>query len=232
MGVEGGHFVWEPVHSLLDGYIPPLLVISTALLLIAIRWLYNKNHQCCAAIRADIAIVIALVSFAGFLEFEMGRTPTYKYGPIRLWSGDVHSNQNSQQIADPYIFTHFTHGAVLYGLTRVALGPRALGLRAIVTVTAEAAWEVLENTDMVINRYRATTISLDYYGDSIINSVSDILACLLGFVLAWCLPVRATIIWNILVEVILAFWIRDNLTLNIIMLVYPVKAIEIWQLGK
>lgn len=218
------------MKSVLDGYLPPLLVIGAALLLIGLRRLYVKGHGRRAA-PADVAIMTAIVCLAGFLELEMGRTPTYKYGPVRFWSGDIHSNQNSQQVADPYTFTHFTHGAVFYGLTRAALRSLPLGLRAIVTLTAESAWEVFENTDMVIARYRATTISLGYYGDSVVNSVADILACVVGFVLAWRLPAPVTVLWIILVEVILALWIRDNLTLNIIMLLYPVGAVQTWQLG-
>jgi uncharacterized protein DUF2585 len=171
------------------------------------------------------------VALTGVIELAMGRTPTYKYGPVRLWSGDVHSNQNSQQIADPYTFTHLIHGAIFYGLTRMVLGPRPLAIRAIVATTAESAWEALENTDTVIQRYRAATISLDYYGDSVVNSVCDIVACILGFALAWRLPARVTIFWIVLIEVTLALCIRDNLTLNIWMLLYPMESIRAWQAG-
>jgi hypothetical protein len=214
----------------LDGYLPPLLVIALAFILIRVRLRYAEGNDR-GFTPADVAIIAAIIGFAGFLEIEMGRTPTYKYGPVRLWSGDIHSNQNSQQIADPYTFTHVIHGAIFYGLTRIALRSSPLALRAIIGITAESAWEVLENTDMVIRRYRAATISLDYYGDSVLNSVSDILACVVGFVLAWRLPARVTVIWILSVELILALWIRDNLTLNILMLLYPVKAIQRWQLG-
>lgn len=151
------------MRPVLDGYLPPLLVIGAALLLIEIRRLYVEPHGR-RSVQADVAIMAAIVCFAGFLELEMGRTPTYKYGPVRFWSGDIHSNQNSQQVADPYTFTHFIHGAAFYGLTRVAPGALPLALRAIAAITAESAWEVFENTDMVITRYRAPTISLGYYG--------------------------------------------------------------------
>lgn len=161
----------------------------------------------------------------------MGRTPTYKYGPVRLWSSDVHSNQNSQQVADAYTFSHVIHGAAFYGLTRAALASQPLGVRAIVAVAAESAWEALENTDMVIQRYRAATISLDYYGDSVINSVFDVLASILGFVLAARLPPRATVIGVVLIEVVMLVCIRDNLTLNILMLLYPIDSIRTWQGG-
>lgn len=220
-----------PMSATLDGYIPPLLVIAVALLLMTIRWRYCQNQQGRAVVWANVVSMMVIVSFAGLLELAMGRTPTYKYGAVRLWSGDIHSNQNSQQIADPYTLTHCIHGVAFYGFTQAAFGSWAVGLRAIVAVTMEAAWEVLENTDMVINRYRATTISLDYYGDSVINSVGDMLASALGFVLAWRFPRRVTIIGIVLVEVFLVLWIRDNLTLNIIMLLYPMPAIATWQRG-
>ena len=219
----------ELLAALLDGYLPPLLVVGVAAVLIRIR-LRILGRQA-RFTTADVAIIAAIITFAAFLELEMGRTPTYKYGPVRLWSGDVNSNQNSQQIADPYTFTHVIHGALLCGLTRIALRSSPVALRAIVGVTAESAWEVFENTDMIIQRYRAATISLDYYGDSVINSVADIFAFVVGFVLARRLPTRVTVLWIVLVELILALWIRDNLTLNILMLLYPVGAVRRWQLG-
>ncbi len=182
----------------------------------------NRNH---------IAVIILIIIFAGFMELNMDRTLIYKYGPVRLWSGDINSNQNSQQIADPYTFTHIIHGFGFYALASLIPTPLSLGTRAIIAIAGESLWEVIENTDMVINRYRAATISLDYYGDSVINSVFDILAALLGFWIAS----RARIIWTIVlmivIEVILLLWIRDSLVVNIIMLLYPISAIKIWQAG-
>lgn len=161
----------------------------------------------------------------------MERPIQYRHGPVRVWSGNINSDQNSQQISDPYTFTHVIHGAAFYGLTRVAMRPASVALRAIVAVALESAWEAYENTDTVVERYRKATISLGYYGDSLVNSVFDILACGLGFLLAWRLPRAATISWVVAVEVILLFWIRDNLTLNIIMLVHPFDVIRRWQAG-
>jgi len=215
---------------MLDGLIPPLLVLAFALTLFAARRSYLRSrprHR----IRADLVIILVVLAFSGFLEVEMGRTPTYKHGPVRLWSGDTHSDQNSQQIADPYSFTHLVHGAVLYAVFRAALPASPPSLRLAMAITAESAWEVLENTDMVINRYRAETISLDYYGDSIVNSMSDILVCALGFCLAKRLPTWVTVCSVLALEVILALWIRDNLTLNILMLIHPVRFIRTWQAG-
>lgn len=161
----------------------------------------------------------------------MGRTPTFKYGPVRPWSGDINSNQNSQQIADPYTFTHVTHGVGFYALLRLIAGSLPVGSRFILAMLIESAWEVFENTDFVINRYREATISLDYYGDSVINSIFDIFAAALGFWLAWRFRVPVSIIVIILLEVMLAFWIRDSLFLNILMLIYPLDVVRRWQMG-
>ena len=179
----------------------------------------------------DLAIATAVVSLAIILEFTMGRSPTYQHGPVRLWSGDIRSDQNSQQIFDPYSFTHVVHGAAFYGVTRLAMRSAPMGLVAVVVVTLEAAWEVYENTDHVVNRYRAATISRGYYGDSVINSVADILACMAGFLLAWRRPALVTVGWVVAVELVLALSIRDNLTLNIVMLIHPIQAIKAWQMG-
>ncbi len=111
------------------------------------------------------------------------------------------------------------------------MGPASVGARAAVALALESAWEVYENTDTVINRYRAATIALGYYGDSVTNSVADILACLLGFVLARRLAWWWTVSWVVATEIVLAIAIRDNLTLNIIMLIRPIEAIKRWQLG-
>ena len=206
-----------------DGFVPPIIVALSALALLGWRRFHPKN------VRADVAIVLALFLLAALLEVAMGRKLAYQHGPIRVWSGDIKSDQNSQQIADPYTFTHLIHGALFYGVTRLVLPWASLGTRAIAAIAAEAAWEVYENTDTVVGRYRAETISLGYYGDSVINSMTDILACVVGFLLAWRLPRSVTIAWVIIVEVVLAFWIRDNLTLNILMLVHPIRAVKVWQ---
>jgi hypothetical protein len=215
---------------MLDGVVPPLLVAATALLLTGVRQIYVKAGGRRRAL-ADVAVMTAVVCFTAFLELEMGRTPAYEHGPARLWSGDIHSDQNSQQVFDPYTFTHIEHGAIFYGLTRTLLRSAPLASCAIVAITLESAWEVYENTDRVINRYRAATISLGYYGDSVVNSMADILACVVGLVLAWRLPKSVTVLWVVGVEAMLAFWIRDNLTLNIIMLIHPIAAIKTWQMG-
>lgn len=141
------------------------------------------------------------------------------------------SSQTSQRLADPFTLTHIIHGAVYYWLLWLVARKLPLGLRGVLAVALESAWEVFENTDMIIQRYRVATISLGYYGDSVLNSVGDMLTAALGFTLAARLPPRVTVIGCILIEVILALWIRDSLFLNILMLIYPVAAVKHWQLG-
>ena len=212
---------------MLDGYVPPILILTFAGLLLT-PFVFRRRTPSWATAGA---IMLALAAGTAALELQMGRPAAYTKGPVRLWVGDVQSDQNSQQIADPYSFTHITHGALFYGITTLALGPSRPALRAVVAVGLESAWEALENTNMVIDRYRAVTVSLGYYGDSVVNSIADVAACLIGFLLAWRLPTRATIAWVAVVELVLAVVIRDNLTLNIVMLVYPLQAIRQWQAG-
>jgi hypothetical protein len=215
---------------MLDGIVPPLLVSFAAALLLWWRHWYVRRHKSREA-KAGTVIVLALVVIAATIEIGMGRALTYKNGPVRLWVGDVNSDQNSQQLFDPYTFTHIVHGALFYGLTRAVMGPASIGARVAVAVALESAWEVYENTDTVINRYRAATIALGYYGDSVTNSIADILSCLVGFVLARRLAWWWTVSWVVATEVALAIVIRDNLTLNILMLIRPIDAIKRWQLG-
>ena len=181
--------------------------------------------------RPAAVLIVAIVAFAAAVEWQMGRPFAYGHGPVRLWSGNVQSDQNSQQVADPYTFTHFEHGAIFYGLTWLVMRGASLGTRTVTAIAIEAGWEAYENTDAVIERYRTETISLGYYGDSIVNSIADIVACLIGFLLAWRLPARLTVAWIVVIEVILAVWIRDNLFLNILMLVRPLDAVRQWQLN-
>jgi Protein of unknown function (DUF2585) len=172
-----------------------------------------------------------IVLTAAAIELAMGRVPWCKCGYIKLWVGVVKSSENSQQITDWYTFTHIVHGIGFYLLLWLVAKRLPPGIRLVLAVLLEASWEVLENTPLIINRYRAATISLDYYGDSIINSVSDVLAMMLGFWLAHRCAVWVTVGIVVLVEGILAIEIRDNLTLNILMLIHPFDAIRQWQLG-
>ena len=176
-------------------------------------------------------VILGLMLAAASMEYRMGRRLWGVPNAPGVWSGDIWSKYNSQLVADPYSLTHVTHGIVFYGLSTLLFPNSSLQTRLIVAVGAESAWEVLENSDAVIDRYRTGTISLEYFGDSIVNSMSDILFCIAGFFAASRLPKRVTIAGTVALEVILALWIRDNLTLNIIMLLFPIDAIKVWQMG-
>ena len=184
---------------------------------------------------AAIVTALAVTAAVAMVLLFMGREPWCTCGTIKLWHGVVMSSENSQHITDWYTFSHIIHGFVFYAgfwaFGRATGVQLSLGLRLVLATLIEGGWEILENTDAVIQRYRETTIALDYYGDSVINSVADMLAMIAGFLLAWRLPVVVTVALALLLEVGVAFWIRDNLTLNVIMLLYPLDAIRAWQSG-
>lgn len=152
-------------------------------------------------------------------------------GYLWLWAGDAWSADNSQHLFDPYTFTHLLHGIILYGLLAWGLPRLTHPWRLSVAVSIEALWEVFENSTFIIERYRAATISLGYQGDTIVNSLGDILVCGIGYVLARRLGFRGSLALFVLVELVLLIWIRDSLLLNIVMLVHPIDAIKAWQLN-
>jgi hypothetical protein len=175
-----------------------------------------------------LILVVTALALSG-----MGRVWWCKCGEAFLWSAEIASAHNSQHPFDPYSFTHLLHGIALYAIVWLLLGSRATAQsRAMIVVAIEAAWEIFENTSFVIERYREATISLDYYGDSIINSLSDILACIAGIAIAMTAPVWVSIGLFVGVELMLLVWIRDSLLLNIIMLFFPLEGLKSWQMGR
>lgn len=181
--------------------------------------------------RRDWLRIGGIIALAAAILWLMGRTPICRCGAVKLWHGAVASAQNSQHIADWYSFSHIIHGFVFYALLWLMAKKKPLGWRLTAAIAIEAAWEVAENSPAIINRYRAVTIAYDYYGDSIINSLSDIGFMMLGFLIARRLPVAATLALAAIMELFTLAMIRDNLTLNVLMLVWPVEAIRHWQAG-
>jgi len=176
-----------------------------------------------------VLAVPAILALQALALWAMGRTPICSCGSVRLWHGAVHSSENSQHLLDWYSFTHVIHGFVFYFLLWLLLPRAPVALRLVLAVAVESAWEVLENSNWIIDRYRAGTISLDYYGDSIVNSIMDNVAMILGFVLAFLLPTWSVVALAVVTEIALAVLIHDNFTLNILMVLHPIDAIKAWQ---
>jgi len=174
---------------------------------------------------------LAIVTVAASIELAMGRSAICTCGYVKLWHGIVNSAGNSQHLTDWYTFSHVVHGIGFYALLWLVARRLPPGARFVIAVLLEAGWEVLENTPFIINRYRAATISLDYYGDSVINSMSDIGAMMIGFAIARKAPIWAAVAVVVGLETMMAVVIRDNLTLNILMLIHPFEAIKHWQMG-
>ena len=172
-----------------------------------------------------------IVAGAVFLLRGQGRLWFCACGYLLPWSSDAWSADNSQHLLDPYSFTHVLHGFIFWWLLAWALPRVGVAWRLCLAVALEAAWEVIENTNFVIDRYREATQALGYHGDTVVNSLGDILMCALGFLLARRIGWRRTLALFVLTEAVLLFWIRDSLLLNVLMLLYPIEGIKAWQAG-
>lgn len=161
----------------------------------------------------------------------LGRIFWCDCGSLAPCSWDVNSQHNSQHFVDPYFFSHILHGLVFYALLSLAGRPRAVINRFLAAVFLESVWEVLENSPLIIERYRAVTVSFGYFGDSIANSIVDVLACALGVLVAYRAKVWQSVVVFAVTELLLVATIRDCLTLNVLMLACPIDAIRLWQMG-
>jgi Protein of unknown function (DUF2585) len=178
---------------------------------------------------AWLLIVLVLIATVLLLRGE-GRLWICSCGRLLIWAGQVCSANNSQQFLDPYSFTHVLHG-VAYAWLLTLIVPRLnFSWRLWLAVTLGSLWELLENSDFIINRYRTETAALGYQGDTIVNSLGDILCCLAGFVIAQRLGWRRSLVLFFLIEVVLLFWIRDSLLLETVMLLHPFEALKAWQM--
>ena len=179
-----------------------------------------------------ILITIGVILLTAAYLLWIGREPICKCGYVKLWHGEVVSAENSQHLSDWYTPSHIIHGFLFYGALWLVARRLSLGWRLAIATLVECAWEIIENSDAVIERYRTVTISLDYYGDSVINTVFDVFAMILGFWLAARLPVWATVALIILFEGATMLIIRDGLALNVLMLLYPLDWVASWQAGR
>jgi hypothetical protein len=178
-----------------------------------------------------IGTFIAALVLTGGIELWMGRSPLGPDGKFGLWEGDIWSSENSQRFADPYSFSHLVHGILFYGFLWLVARKLPARYRLLIALAVEAGWELLENSPLIINRYREATIALGYTGDSVLNSLSDILMMTIGFLFAARVRTWISVAAIVVMEVGCALWVRDNLTLNIIMLVHPIDAIKAWQMA-
>ena len=181
-----------------------------------------------------VALLLALGITAAIaaIMFWMERIPICKCGYVKLWHGGRSDSEISQHLADWYTYSHVLHGVIFYFLLWfVFRGRLSVAARLVIATLIEGAWEIFENTPFIINRYRTQTVSRDYFGDTIINTVGDILAMIVGFLIASRLPAWVTVFLLIATELVLLYLIRDNLLLNVVMLIYPLDWIRQWQSG-
>lgn len=178
-----------------------------------------------------VPAIFLVIGATALIEYAQGRNLICTCGRVLIWFGDAWASGTSQHLLDPYSFTHMLHGFVFCWLILWRLPQWRAGWQLWLAVTVECGWELLENSDFIIRRYRVQTAALGYAGDSIVNSVSDVVVCGLGFLLARKLGWRRSVVGFALVEVALLFLYRDSLLLNIVMLLVPIEPLQRWQAG-
>lgn len=183
-----------------------------------------KQNRLAAASIAMLFLVAAVALWA------QGRVWWCQAGDMMPWSWDIWTTHNSQHVIDPYAFTHVLHGVLEFWLIGLVFRRMPLAWRLALAVAIEGTWEVAENSAFIIERYRTVTLSLDYFGDSIINSLADMVCCASGFAIAYKLRFWKSLALFLATEAILIAWIRDSLVINIIMLIYPIEALKVWQM--
>jgi len=179
--------------------------------------------------RFIVLAVVIVIALTAAIELGMGRSPLGPDGRFAFWDGDIWSSENSQRVADAYSFSHIAHGIIFYGLLFLAARRMPVRYRFVAALLLEAGWEILENSPIIINRYREATIALGYVGDSVLNSCCDILMMVTGFLFARRASPRTSVAAVVAMEIFCLWWVRDNLTLNVIMLIHPVEALKAWQ---
>ena len=172
---------------------------------------------------------VAVLSLTALVEGWLGRSPLGPDGKFGWWDGNIWSSENSQRVADAYSFSHIVHGILFFALLWLVARRLPVSYRLLIAVLLEAGWEVLENSPIIINRYREATIALGYVGDSVLNSCSDVVMMALGFWFASRVRIWISVAAVLAMEIFCLLWVRDNLTLNVIMLIHPIEALKAWQ---
>lgn len=193
-----------------------------------------KNENISAENSLDkppLFLSVAATVVMSVILYTQGRIWWCKLGDYSPWVSQAWSRHTSQHLFDPYTFTHILHGVAFFWIIDLIFKKQTFAWKLFIAILVESAWEVLENSRYIIEKYRENTASLDYFGDSIFNSIGDVIACATGFYIAYKLKFRRSLIFFIATEIILLILIRDGLLLNILMLIYPIEAIKQWQTG-
>jgi hypothetical protein len=178
-----------------------------------------------------IGLSVLAATMMAFILNAQGRVWWCKLSDHSIYVNDAWSSHTSQHLFDPYTFTHVLHGVMFFWIAGLIFSRLSASWRFFIAMSVEAAWEVLENSNFIIEKYRENTASLDYFGDSIMNSVGDVVACAAGFWIAVKLGMWRSLAFFVLTELALLLWIRDGLLLNILMLIYPLESVKQWQMG-